>query len=331
MNPRHPSPVSVVVLNYNSRHTLAECLASVLRLDWPGVEVIVVDNASTDGSADMVVDQFPTVRLIRRAVNSPTAGRNEGFRAAAGEYVLSLDNDIVVKDPSVLQKGVELFRRFPKAGLLAFKIGSVENPGEPLPEHWWHRPPLGTWKDTFFYTDYFPEGAVFFRAAALRATGGYDEEFFWGFESVDLSLRLIREGFELLYCPVLACGELRIRGSQTSKRLFINYLSLRNRLWIAWKHYPLWRGLWYAGGRIGVACLRSLRYGWADHFIRGVRDGIAAPASIRGRRRPMERQFWRRIEGIRTCRPWVMPKDDSLKDSLGSGLQVAFGAHEGSE
>jgi GT2 family glycosyltransferase len=226
-----------------------------------------------------------------------------------------------------VQKGVDLFRRFPKIGLLAFKIGAVEKPDEPLREHWWHPQPLDVWKDRFFLTDYFPEGAVFFRAEVLRQTGGYDEDFFWGFESVDLSLRLLRDGFELLYCPVLACGEIRIRGIQTNRRLFINYLSLRNRLWIVWKHYPFWRGACYAAARIGMACLRSLRYGWTDHFIRGVRDGIVAPASIRRRRQPLSRHFWKRIDCIRSGFGYASHQD-RLDGSPGSTLQVAYGAHE---
>lgn len=295
----HPL-VSVVILNYNSKQTLEQCLNNVLQLEWPELEVIVVDNASSDGSAEMVAENYHSVRLIRRAVNSPTAGRNEGFWAARGEYILSLDNDIILPDKTVIEKSVALFRQFPKVGLLAFKVGSPENPEEPLPEHWWYPRPLGTWKDRFFYADFFSEGAAFFRRQALQATGGYDADFFQGFESVDLALLLIREGYEMLYCPSLTSYELRLRGMLTRKRTRINYLSLRNRLWIVWKHYPFWRGMQYALGRIGIAGLRSVRYGWVDHFLRGVLDGIAAPAVIRAKRRPLSKERWNRIRDIRS-------------------------------
>jgi len=300
---RNAETISVVILNYNKREFLAKCIASVLEIDWPNLDVIVVDNASSDGSAEMVKSEFPNrVRLITREVNSPTAGRNQGFAAAKGEFVLSIDNDIVLPDKHVLQKGIDLLRRFPSVGLLAFKIGTVDRPDEPLPEHWWYPLPLEKWKDRFFYTDFFSEGAVLFRAEMLAETGGYDDDFFQYFESVDLSLRIIRDGFDMLYCPVLTCAELRVRGFLPRKRTPINYLSLRNRLWVVWKHYPLGRGIRFALGRILIAGVRSVRYGWVDYFVRGVKDGIAAPRTIRAKRRPLDEKTWKRIKEIRQGR-----------------------------
>jgi glycosyltransferase involved in cell wall biosynthesis len=290
----------VVILNYNSKDLLQQTLDSVFDQDWPNLEVIVVDNCSIDGSPDMVQERFgDRANILRRTLNSPTAGRNQGFRAAKGDYVLSLDNDIALPDKSVIRKGIALFEQFQWASVLAFKIGTLENPTEPLPEHWWYPQPIETSKDVIFYTDFFSEGAVLFRSQALVATGGYDDDFFQGFESVELSLRLINDGFVMLYCPSLTCGEQRVRGFLTQKRTRINYLSVRNRLWIVWKHYPFWRGLFYASGRITIACLRSIRFGWIDHFVSGVKDGIFAPRDIRSKRRPLPRTTWDTIKQIR--------------------------------
>jgi GT2 family glycosyltransferase len=301
--------VSVVVLNYNKKDLLEQCLTSVLEVNWPSLEIIVVDNASTDGSAEMVKQRFhDQVRLVRREVNSPTAGRNEGFRAAHGEYILSIDNDIVLLDRTLLRKGVQLFERFPSVGLLAFKIGTLDHPDEPLPEHWWYPLALDKWKDRFFYTDFFSEGAVLFRSQVLAESGGYDDEFFQYFEAVDLSLRLLRDGIDMLYCPVLTCAELKIRGFQPQQRTPVNYLSLRNRLWVVWKHYPFWRGLVFASGRIAMAGVLSLRYGWVDYFVRGVKEGIVAPAAIRAQRRPLTEETWWRIREIRRGKACEVPQ-----------------------
>jgi len=309
--------VSVVVLNYNNKDLLEQSLASVLHQDWPQLEVIVVDNCSTDGSPEMVEERFgDRVRVIRRTVNSPTAGRNQGFEAAAGKYILSIDNDITLPDEAVVRKGMGLFQHFPAVGVLAFKVGTSESPNEPLPEHWWYSRPMDTWKDRFFYTDFFSEGAVMFRSKALAASGGYDAEFFQYFESVDLSLRLIRDGFEMLYCPVLSCVELRVRGMLPRKRTRINYLSLRNRLWIVWKHYPFWRGLRFAVGRVAIASLRSARYGWIDYFFRGVVEGIAAPRAIRAQRRPLSKDIWNKIRDIRHGLYPETPDDVLARTSL---------------
>ena len=302
--------VSVIVLNYNKREMLEQCLASVLRLDWPRLEVIVVDNCSSDGSVEMVEQQFDgQVQVIRRTVNSPTAGRNQGFETARGEFILSIDNDIILSDRAVLQKEFRCSASFPRSGCSRSGVGTSENPDEPLPEHWWYSVPRETWKDRFFYADFFSEGAVLFRSQALLASGGYDDVFFQYFESVDLSLRLIRDGFEILYCPVLSCVELRVRGFLPRRRTLINYLALRNRLWIAWKHYPIGRGILFALGRVGIACLRSVRYGWVDYFLRGVIDGIAAPRSIRVQRKPLSRDIWHKLRKIRSGLHPVAPPE----------------------
>src|SRR4051794_9922894 len=88
--------VTVVFLVYNRREELHESLQQMTKKsDYPAelVDVIVVDNASDDGSSAMVEAEFPEVRLIRREVNAGISGWNDGFRVASGEYVLALDDD----------------------------------------------------------------------------------------------------------------------------------------------------------------------------------------------------------------------------------------------
>ncbi len=306
--------VSIVILNYNKKDILRQTIESALTVDWPNSETIVVDNASTDGSADMVEAEFGSaVQLIRRQVNCPTAGRNQGFWAATGKYILSLDNDILLPDKSVVRAAVAVFQQFPDAAALAFKVGTVENPEEPLPEHWWHPVPVDKGKDLYFYTDYFSEGAVFFSAEALRMTGGYDEDFFQYYESVDLMLRMIAANYTLVFCPTLFCAETQVRGFFGGRRTRLNYLTLRNKLWTVWKHYPLGRGILFALPRIAAAAVRSIGGRWPDFFLKAVKDGIFAPASIRKLRRPLPQEVWTRIQEIRRGKLLTVQLD-SAKD-----------------
>ena len=306
LHPRFPKgckcmpTISVVVLNYNGLAMVLACLRSVVTLAWDDLEILVVDNASQDGSADQIAAEFgERVRVIRRLVNSPTAGRNQGFKAARGDYILSLDNDIVLTDPIVLQKAAAVLERFPSVGALAFKIASAENPNEPLKEHWWYPVKLEKGRDRFFYADWFAEGAVMFRRQALAATGGYDETLFHGFEAVDLSLRLLDQRFDILYCPNLTSVELRVRGFQPVVRGYINYLSLRNKIWTAWKDFPFLRGVYFATTRSAAAGVRALRYGWADLWLKAVAEGFIPPRELRQKRKPISRATWERIRVIR--------------------------------
>jgi GT2 family glycosyltransferase len=202
----------------------------------------------------------------------------------------------------VLHKAVAIMKRNASAGALAFKIGSEDDPRYPLPEHWWHPVSLSRGHDQFFYSDWFPEGAVFFRASALAATNGYEEELVHGFECVDLALRLLDHGFDIIYSPSLTCIETRVRGRHyvTSSRM--NYICLRNRLWTAWKDLPAHRAVWYSLSRIIASALRAIRHGWLRSWFEAVHDGVVAPQRIRDKRHPIAPSTWKRIRMIRAGR-----------------------------
>ena len=103
-----PSPfVSIVIVNYNGRHFLADCLASVLAQAYPAFEAILVDNGSSDGSVTFVRDQFPAVHIVEAERNLGFAGGNNlGVESARGELIALLNSDTVVQ-PGWLQFLVE--------------------------------------------------------------------------------------------------------------------------------------------------------------------------------------------------------------------------------
>jgi hypothetical protein len=291
--------ISVVVLNYNRRDMLKECISAALQLDPKPVEVIVVDNASTDGSIEMTRAEFgQQVRLITRTVNCPTAGRNEGFAAATGDYILSIDNDIVLVDRSILAKALRIFTDYTDADILACSVGDESHPGRPVPEHWWHPISAEKAQGQYFYTDFFSEGAVFFRSSLLRRIGGYDEEFVQYGESKDLALRAIAAGAKILCCPDLYCSELYVR--YTSRRTDrVNHLTFRNKLWILWKHYPAARAVSLAAGKLLLTFAESIKEGWTKTFFRAAKDGMFAPSALRNKRAPLSSAVWNRIAAIR--------------------------------
>lgn len=295
--------VSIVILTHNRKELLRQSLNSVLRLEWPALETVVVDNVSTDGTPEMIEQEFGSaVRVIRRKVDSPTAGRNEGFRSAKGDLILSLDNDMTVPDPQSIAKAVALFEELPRVGLITVRIAGEESPDTPLREHWWHRVPFEVGKDRFFYTDYFSEGALFMRASTFRDTGGYDDDFWACFESVDFARRIVRAGYDILYAPTIGTVELLVSRGEHKTRSQRNYYFLRNKIWTAWKNYPLLRAIYFVGPRILKDGVRSVRFRWTDLWFRAVVDGIAAPRVIRQKRDPLPASVWRRIQETRKGR-----------------------------
>ena len=117
--------VAVVVLSWNRREDTLACLRSLERVEYEPLTVIVVDNASTDGTADAVAEEFPHVVLLRAPENLGFAGGNNiGVDTALGagaDHVLILNNDVDV-DPKFVSALVEEASRRPKAGALCSKI-----------------------------------------------------------------------------------------------------------------------------------------------------------------------------------------------------------------
>lgn len=119
--------VTVNILSYNRRDELRVTLTKVYEQDYKNIEIIVVDNASSDGSPEMVQKEFPEVQLIKLNKNVGIAGWNEGFKAAKGEYVLVLDDDCYPDKYSITISVKEL-KNNQKLGAISFNIyNMIEN------------------------------------------------------------------------------------------------------------------------------------------------------------------------------------------------------------
>lgn len=200
--------ISVVVVNYNGAAYLARCLGAVRALRGPVDEVIVVDNASTDESRELVAREFPEVRVIALAANEgPSPARNAGMRAAKHRWVLALDNDAVV-EPDVLEKLLSARR----AGVVLVQPRSVFD-AEPARVHYdggaFHYAGLIVLRN--FYTplasaegsgvrevDCAVSVALLVDRETVLALGGYDARYFILFEDLDLSYRLRARGHAIV-------------------------------------------------------------------------------------------------------------------------------------
>ena len=182
--------VTVVVLAFNRRDKLRESLAKMLAgLDYPAdrLDVIVVDNGSTDGSGDMVRAEFPDARVIRRDDNIGVSGWNDGFAAAEGEFVLALDDDAYLPGDG-LRRAV-MAAQGHEADLVSFSVRAEDDPS--------HR----------FNDDYntgllsFWGCAVLVRREALAALGGYDPAIFLWANELEFTVRFLDRGFRHLHLP----------------------------------------------------------------------------------------------------------------------------------
>jgi GT2 family glycosyltransferase len=203
--------VSVVIPTHNRRASLRACLAAALAQELDGgYEVIVVDDASTDGTADMLAAEFPAVRVLRQAANrGPAAARNRGIQAARGAFVAFTDDDCRVP-PGWLAALLAALERHPRAA----GAGGWQAPPDELvrrnpvarveyDQHFRRWGPAAQREQVGGYeVPAFGTNNAAYRRAALLELGGFDEGFpAAAGEDADLNYRLAQAGWQLAYLP----------------------------------------------------------------------------------------------------------------------------------
>jgi N-acetylglucosaminyl-diphospho-decaprenol L-rhamnosyltransferase len=200
---------TVVIPTFNARSILSEALESLAR-QTVGHDVVVVDNASSDGTAELVAERFPDVRVVRLDENLGF-GRavNRGVEAVETELVVLLNNDVIC-EPAFLERLLEPFAD-ERVGMVAGVLlqhdrpSLVDSAGIELDttlrswDAWWNRPAeeLGDLPDPVGPCG----GAAAYRTAVYREAGGFDDVFFAYWEDVDLALRIRLAGHECRRAP----------------------------------------------------------------------------------------------------------------------------------
>ena len=243
-----PSPlVSVVIVSYNGRALLRECLDSVRRQTYGWREVVVVDNGSRDGSVDWLRREFPSARIVALPENRGfAAGCNVGIAAANGSFVATLNNDVRL-DPTWLDEMLAVVQQRPDVGMIAGKMlfsrapTRVDSAGICVDRAGvaWHRHG-GSWHDLVEaeHEVFGPcAGAALYRRALFDDVGGFDEDFFCYLEDVDLAWRAQSAGWRCVYSPrARAFHDHSATAGEDSafKRFHLG----RNKVWLIAKNYP---------------------------------------------------------------------------------------------
>jgi GT2 family glycosyltransferase len=257
---------SVITLNWNRREDLDRTLQLILQQTYQPLEIIVVDNGSTDGSVEHVGKEFPDIRLIPLHENTGVEGYNKGIRNAKGEYILLIDNDMDLLQQDTLEKALEYFAGNPKLGAVALQV-RLEDRTELSPNNpkFWeahgdaeHGYPCST----------FDGGGVALRSTVLQQVGLYTPEFFVYHSEVDLSTRIWDAGFEIRYFPAVAVSHRHSPVSRNPKAH--TFYATRNYLWYVWIYYPF---------RIGL--LETLHF-LQRSFFQNVRAGKSLGSWARG-------------------------------------------------
>ena len=230
--------VSIIIINWTTRDLLCDCINSALRTAGPlEIEIIVVDNASTDGSVAMVRRQFPFVTLIANSQNVGFArANNRGAAASRGKYQLLLNSDARLL-PNSLQSMVAALEASPQVGLVGAQLrnpdGSFQASCSPFPGLWQEflilsslgRRLYGQWYPSRgpqecqepSIVDYVEGACMLIRREAFQAVGGLDEAYFMYAEDVEICYALRQKGWQVCYQPAALVVHLGGGSSQTRR------------------------------------------------------------------------------------------------------------------
>lgn len=237
--------VSVVIVSFNTRELLRRCLRELQGQEGVETQTIVVDNASSDGSVEMIRDEFPGVQVIVLEKNAGFGpANNVAFRSCRGKYIALLNSDAFLH-AGALRAMVDTADRRPRAGAVGPRLlnedGSLQRSAWPFPQAGrllleavaLHRPlrslgvleDLGTWQhDEERPVDFLIGACLLLRADALADVGGFDEDFWMYGEEADLQRRMAARDWQTVFAPAAVAthvgGASSLAGSAARQRHF---------------------------------------------------------------------------------------------------------------
>lgn len=253
--------VTISIVNFNTRDVLRSCLESLMATRGVTIRIYVVDNASSDGTVEMVRDTFPHVQMIANSQNQGfAAANNRVIRQADGRYVLLLNPDTEVP-VDVLSAMVSFMDRRPDVGICGPAIlssdGSVQSCGESFPtlsrevlqsrrlrrlfKRFTRPAPPPVRPAAPFEVDWVGGACLMARRKLVEEIGVLDEQFFLYAEELDWCYRARKAGWKICVLPAIAIVHHRGKSTEQVSEAALAYLT-ETRL----RYYRKNHGLWYA-------------------------------------------------------------------------------------
>jgi GT2 family glycosyltransferase len=243
-----PPLVSVIFPTLNSAKLLPKFFTSLKRQDYPArsLEVIVVDNGSSDETCKYIKAKHPNVRLLSIDHNTGSAlAENFGAAVAKGEF-LFITNDDALFNSSCISDLVTLITSHPNIGMVSGKLlyqqppNTLAWPGFRLNPYLGFHPHDLSNLDKIRESDWFSGPAMLIRKSVFASIGGFDPVYFFCGEDYDLSIRIRKAGYLIMYCPTATIHHgftrNRLNHSQKDKHLYLHY---RGKIRSVLKHASL--------------------------------------------------------------------------------------------
>lgn len=291
--------VSIVILTFDRPDELFKTVSRLVKDVPQDIEIIVVDNASKT-PATQVLKVFENIRCLRMPENVGVGARNEGIRAAVGELVVTLDDDVRGLTSGGLKKVIECFEADSDLAALNFKV-LEEGTGRQI--NWCHHRKVEEWGNKCFETYEISEGAVALKRELAVSVGLYPERYFISHEGPDLALRLMDAGGVVRYDPEIVVRHAQSEVARVSWRRY--YYDSRNLIWFAYKYFGWRRGTPKLIVQLGAMLIYSVRDGYLKYWFKAVRDALSGLPEIKPDAQCIRNETWQRYDKIKDYNPSV--------------------------
>lgn len=286
---KKPLLVSAIVPTYNIKKIAMECIDSIVKQDYPNIEIIVIDNG-TDGTYKAAKKKYPQIKGYQSETNlGSTGGQNAGLKLAKGEYLWFIDHDNIL-NTDMLSKLVELAESDPKIGVITPKIFIWEKK-----DYVWSaggsvnmltginitREGIDTGQFEEIEEVEIATANFLVRREAIDTVGFYDDIYWLTYEDADWCARLRKAGYKVMYHPKAICyHKFPYLDKMAGKRRWLAraYLTARNKIIFMRKNSPYWPlfalsyPAWFVLYSYQAIRYQDLKALW--NFYRGMYDGF---------------------------------------------------------
>jgi GT2 family glycosyltransferase len=279
--------VSVIIPNYNGMKFVNDCMVSLQKQNYKAFDIIIIDNYSTDGSYEYLVDNYPEAIIKRMDKNYGfSIAVNEGIKMSETEYVLLLNNDTEV-DPNFVGELVKAIEKDDKIFAVSSKMISywdrkvMDDAGDLYNLFGWAFQ-KGVGRSINEYnkkSNVFTAcaGAAIYRKKVFEKIGYFDEKHFAYLEDIDIGYRAKLNGYVNIYEP---CARVLHLGSATSGSRYNEFkakYSARNNIYLIYKNMPLWQKIvnfpWLLIGFMVKTFFYTIK-GMGLSYVKGIFEGL---------------------------------------------------------
>ncbi len=295
----YPQSATVVITTRNRKQDLRRAIVSSLNQTF-GAEVLIVDDGSTDGTAEMVRAEFPSVRLERHHHSlGLVVRRNQAVLLAEGEIIFSIDDDAEFSQPDII---AGVLKEFSEPRIAAVAIPFINVCADDVIKQ---KAPDA---DYVWITNEFIGTAHAIRKVVFLQAGGYRDAFVHQGEEGDLCIRLLEGGY---FVRVGSSAPIYHHESSHRSQQRMNVYGQRNLILFAWQNVPLPELILHLPVTIMLGLFWGLRNACLRFRIRGTVDGLVAIYRQRLSRAPVSRRTYKLYRQLKKRGPRTLRREDS--------------------